>query len=326
MPTDPFEYIWPGIILAQAIYAATELRIADLLDAGPMGIEELARAAEARPVHLNRLLQALSSYGIFHFEPDGRVANSPYSQLLIENRLDSRRACTQFLPAPFLWQPLGKLVHTVRTGEPAFDLVFGEGFFDYLGDHPQASEIFNAMMTQGSAWTTQVLLDAYDFAHYRKLVDVGGGEGALLREILAYTPRLKGVLFDQEQVICHHVVNEELLGRCEIVGGDFFGAIPEGGDAYLLNGVLHNWLDDEAIAILRNVRRAIPPDGTLLLLESLVDRDPHDTAVSDLLMMVIGGRERSESTFRKLIERAGFEVYRVIPMQGGMSLIECKPV
>lgn len=326
MPTDPFEYIWPGIILAQAIYAATELRLADLLDAGPMSIEELAHAAEARPAHLGRLIQALSSYGIFAFEADGRVTNSPYSQLLIANRLDSRRACTQFLPAPFLWQPLGKLVHTVRTGEPAFDLVFGEGFFDYLGQHPEASEIFNSMMTQGSAWTTQVLLDAYDFAHYRKLVDVGGGEGALLREILAYTPRLKGVLFDQDQVIEHHVINSELLERCEVVGGDFFGVIPEGGDAYLLNGVLHNWLDDEVIAILRNVRRAIPPQGTLLVLESLVDRDPQDIAISDLLMMVIGGRERSEATYRRLSERAGFELYRVIPMQGGMSLLECKPV
>ena len=322
---DPFETIWPGIILAQAIYAASELQIADVLANTAMHVDKLADAIGARPEYLTRLLRALSNYDIFEFLYDGKVGNTDLSARLFTNRPDSRRPVTQFLAAPFIWRALGEMTHTVKTGETAFDRVFGQGFFSYLATHPEAGLAFNTMMTQGAAWTIHALLEAYEFQHFKKLVDVGGGEGAVLRDILISTPKLHGVLFDQPQVIANHVIDDDLMGRCEVAGGDYFDALPEGADVYLVNNVLHNWEDQEAVAILRTVRRSIVHEGTLLIIENLYEKTAGDVGVSDLLMMTIGGRERSEEAYKKLIEEAGFELFRTVPLDG-VSLIECRPV
>ena len=181
-------------------------------------------------------------------------------------------------------------------------------------------------MTQGIAWTTPALLDAYDFSRFEQLVDVGGGEGALLRDILVATPRLHGVLFDLPQVVARasEILTDDIAARCQIVGGDFFDAIPKDADAYLLKGVIHDWPDDDAARILRNTRRAIRPDGTLLLIEGIVDSTARPVGVMELLMLVIGGRERSEAEFRSLLGSVEFSLARIIPT-GTSSLIECHP-
>jgi hypothetical protein len=230
------------------------------------------------------------------------------------------------LPAPFLWRPLGDLYESVRTGEPAFQRVFGQRFFEYLATHPGDAAVFNAAMTQGIAWSTPALLAAYDFSRFERLVDVGGGEGALLRDILAATPRLRGLLFDLPAVVAGAggILAGEIAARCEIVGGDFFDSVPEGADAYLLKGVIHDWPDDDAARILRNTRRAIPAGGTLLVVEP-IDSGARPAGLSDLLMLAIGGRDRSETEFRALLAAAGFELTRLIPTEAS-SVIECHPV
>jgi O-methyltransferase domain/Dimerisation domain len=208
MPTNPIEYIWPGIIAAQAIYVATKLRIPDLLASGPQTVAELASNCGAHPATLERLLRALASIEMFALTPDGHFCNTPLSEVLRADHPQSHRDGALFLPAPFLWRPLGDLFESVRTGESAFQRIFGQRFFEHLADHPADASVFNAVMTEGIAWTIHALLAAYDFSHFEQLVDVGGGEGALLRDILAATPKLKGVLFEVHPAKARGGLNE----------------------------------------------------------------------------------------------------------------------
>ena len=327
MPTNPMEYVWPGIIAAQAIYVAAKLRIADLLASGPKTIAELASESGTHPPTLERLLRALSTLEMFAPASDGRFRNTPLSEMLRSDHPQSQREGALFLPARFLWLPIGELFESVRTGEPAFRRIFGQPFFEYLAAHPADAAAFNNAMTQGIAWTTPALLEAYDFSRFEQLVDVGGGEGALLRDILVATPRLHGVLFDLPQVVARasEILTGDIAARCQIVGGNFFDAIPKDADAYLLKGVIHDWPDDDAARILRNTRRAIRPDGTLLLIEGIVDSTARPVGLMELLMLVIGGRERSEAEFRSLLGSVDFSLARIIPT-GTSSLIECHPV
>jgi hypothetical protein len=321
------EYIWPGIIAAQAIHAAAKLRIPDLLSSGPKTIAELASESGAHPPTLERLLRVLATFEVFATTPDGRFRNTPLTEVLRTDHPDSQRDGAMLLPASFLWRPLGELYESVRTGEPAFQRIFGQNFFEYLNAHPDDAAVFNTVMTQGVAWTTPALLTAYDFSRFERLVDVGGGEGALLRDILAATPRLHGVLFDLPQVVASasEMLKGDSAARCQIVGGNFFDSVPEGADAYLLKGVIHDWPDDDAMKILRNTRCAIRPDGTLLLVEGIVDLAGHPVGPMELLMLVIGGRERTEAEFRSLLAATGFSLTRIIPTEAS-PLIECRPV
>jgi hypothetical protein len=201
MPTNPIEYIWPGILAAQAIHVASKLRIPDLLASGPKTIAELASNCGAHPPTLERLLRALASLEMFAPTPDGHFRNTPLTEVLRTDHPQSQRDGALFLPATFLWRPLGELYESVRTGEPTFPVIFGQRFFEYLADHPEDASLFNSAMTQGIAWTTPALLAAYDFSRFERLVDVGGGPGALLRDILTANPSLHAALFDLPQLV-----------------------------------------------------------------------------------------------------------------------------
>lgn len=326
MPTNPLDYIFPGAIAAQAIYAAVKLGLPDLLSAGPKTATELASKCGAHPATLERLLRALTSLGMFERTAGGSYGNTPLTEVLRTNHPQSQRDGAMFLTAPFLWRPLGELAESVRTGEPAFERVFGQSFFEYLAGHPDDAALFNRVMTHGVAFTSPALLKAYDFSRFERLVDVGGGQGALLRDILAANPRLKGVLFDLPQAVAgaDEILRGEIAARVQVVGGSFFDSVPEGADAYIMKGVIHDWEDEDAARILGCVRRAIRADGTLVLVESLVDSVERPAGLADLLMLVIGGRERTEADFRRLLASAGFALARVIPTEAS-SLIKAHP-
>ncbi len=326
MPTKPLEFIYPGILAAQAIHTAVKFRIPDLLRSDPRTASELALACGAHAPTLERLLRALTSIGIFVRTPEGRYRNSPFTEVLRTDHPQSLSSECMFLPAPFMWRPLGELFESVQTGEPAFERVFGQHFFAYLADHPEDAANFNRVMTQEIIWTIPALLRAYDFARFKLLVDVGGGHGVFLSQLLKAIPGLQGVLFDQPHVMAEsaELLKGDVAARIKIVGGSFFDVVPKGGDAYLLRRVIHDWEDADAVKILDNVRRAMGTGGTLLLVEGLVDSAVNPAGLMDLMMLVLGGRERTEADFQTLLQSAGFSINRIIPA-GAYSLIECHP-
>jgi O-methyltransferase/methyltransferase family protein len=320
-----------GFMRTQAISVAARLGIADLVGEAPKTVDELAVATRTHSVSLRRLLQCLASRGIFTEDPEGRYQNTPMSSTLRSDDPRSVRTIAIMYGAPFFWRPWGEMYEAVVTGQPSFDRVFGASFFDYLSGHSEDASIFDAAMSAGALAGLSVIQAVYDFSRFERIVDVGGGHGALLEGILSANPRLHGVLVDLPAVVAGaSALRAGTIGdRCEIVGTDFFVSIPEGGDAYLIKSVLHNWNDDDALRILRNCRRAIRLDGNLILVERVLKpaNEPDDARFMDLNMLVtLKGRERTESDFGTLLRRAGFSLTRLIAMPAAWSIVEAVPV
>jgi len=229
------------------------------------------------------------------------------------------------------WRPWGCLVDSIRTGEAAFSQVFGMSDWEYATTNPGFGELFDDWMSALSQRHEEVILAAYDFSRFDTLVDVGGGHGHLLGAILRATPRLSGVLFDQQHVLQRAVEclpEAHASGRCRAVGGSFFDAIPRGGDAYLLKSIIHDWDDEHALAILRNVHMAMPTGGTLVLIEQILPECQVlgvSQAIADLNMLVLmQGKERTRAEFSALLETAGFRLARVLSTDSEMSILEGK--
>jgi SAM-dependent methyltransferase len=324
------QLLWPGAMAAQAVHVVAKLGIADLLGSDPKTASELATEANVHVPSLARFLRAITSLGFFAEDADGRFTHTPLSETLRRDHQDSIRRWALMLGAGFVWQPCGRLYESIQSGRCAFDRVFGEPFFQYLATHPDDAAVFNAAMSSMPSYITSVV-DAYDYSQFGRIVDVGGGHGVLLQGILSRHPDVRAVLFDLPPVVegAAELRRSPAGARCDIVGGDVFEGVPEGADAYLLSGIIHDWPDDAALKILRNCRRAIRQDGTLLLFETVLtpsaSTEPQQ-ALMDLMMMVLtSGKERSESDFRALLRDAGFSLTRVIPTQGA-SILEGRPV
>jgi len=225
----------------------------------------------------------------------------------------------------------GELMHSVTTGESAFPKVYGQSRFEQLGADPAAQADFDAAMAGTVERELGPVVTAFDFSRHRLVVDVGGGNGALVASILAANPGVEAILYEQPQVLAgaERLLSERgLLDRCRLVAGSFFDSVPSGGDVYVLSHIVHDWADDAALKILRNCRRAMPASSTLLLLESVVP--PHGTpspvALFDVNMLVmLGGKERTEAEFRELLRAAGFNLNRVAPLTERRSIVEARP-
>lgn len=324
------QIIWPGAMAAQAMYAAAKLGIADALKDGPRAIDDLAHATETHGPSLRRLLRALTSLGVFAESTEGKFKNTDLSDSLRSDHPESVRAWAIFLGAPFIWKTWMDLCETVRTGQPAANRVYGKPFFAHLAEHSDDAAVFNAAMSAGSDMIGPLIVSAYDFSRFQHIVDVGGGHGALLHAILSTNPDLHGLLYDLPAVIAGAALLRRgpIAGRCELLGGDFFEAVPGGADAYVLKGIIHDWNDDDALTILKNCRRAIRHDGRLLLLETILEPSNESDLgkFMDVLMLtLVGGRERTEADFRTLLREAGFSLTRIIPA-GPSSIIESQPM
>jgi SAM-dependent methyltransferase len=322
------QLLWPGGVAVQAIHIAARLGLADLVAAGPKTVVELSEATRTHRTSLARLLRALMSLGIFAEDASGRYAQTPLSDALRADHSESIRPLAMMLGARFIWEPVGRLDETIRTGQAAFERVHSAPFFRYLANNQEDAAVFNAAMSSMPSYIAGAV-HAYDFSKFRRIVDVGGGHGALLAAILEANPQTRGVLLDLPTVIAgaSALRREEIAARCELVAGDFFDGVPEGADAYVLKGIIHDWNDEAAVEILRSCRRAIRPDGRLILLETvLTGSDDPARALMDLLMMALtSGRERTEIEFRSLLDEAGFSLTRVITAPGH-SILESRPV
>lgn len=327
------ELAW-GYRVSQALFVAAKLGVADHLSAGPKRVAVLARLCGADPSALERLLRALASVGVFRAVSRGSWAHTPLSRCLIERHHSSVRNAT------IMWmndhyRAWGDLLHSIRTGGPAFPRATGDSFYDFLRRDRRAATRFNAAIAELTSHEARDVVPDYDFRGARTIVDVGGGQGDLLAAILRSRPEASGVLFDQAPVIRaarKHLRREAVTGRIRCVSGDFFRSVPRGADLYLLRWVIHNWNDRDAARILRNCRKAMPRRGRLLVIEELLP-DPArvgwshaSAALGDLNMLVLlGGRERTRAEYRRLLLRAGLRPSRWVTGVG-YGIIEALPL
>jgi hypothetical protein len=316
-----------GVWTAQALWAAAYLGVADQLADGPKTREDLAAATGTLPGPLYRVLRSLACLGIFSEEADGRLANTPASEMLRSDVPGSVRDYVIFVGQPWHIAAYGEILHSLRTGKPSAERVVGGTIWDFLARDAEQARIFNAGMTGIIAGSAEGVRQTYDFAGIRTLVDVGGGHGVLLATVLAANPSLRGVLFDLPHVVegaGAHFARLGVADRATRVGGDFFQEVPR-GDAYVMSHIIHDWDDERATAILRTIRRAAEPDARLLLVETVV---PPGNAFSfakllDLEMLALpGGVERTEAEYRALLQAAGFRPTRVLETPAFSNIVE----
>lgn len=317
--------------LSQAIYAAAKLGVADLLEDEPLSAEALAQALGADREGIYRLLRALAPSGVFRQLDDGRFAQTPLSAALRSDADGSLRGFVLYVGSPEHRAHWSRLDAAVRTGKDAIPALRGMPFFDYVQRDRDFGSVFDGAMTSVSDLAQRAVLSAYDFAPYRSIVDLGGGQGRLLSAILAGFPRARGVLYDLPEVVvgaADVLARAGVASRCTVESGSFFEHVPRGGDAYLLKHIVHDWADAHACAILRNVRAACMPDSRLLLIESVLPEDgtPHPAKLFDLEMLLsVGGRERTEREFRSLLARADFALERIVPTASPLAILEARP-
>ena len=321
-----------GPRVAQAISVAARLGLADLLDAGSRTPAELAASTATNPDALRRMLRTLAGAGIFEEEASGRFRLTPLAGPLRSTAPDSISAYAVMAGERWIWQALGAMEHTVRTGEPAFDHVFGMPLFDYYVKHPAAGRVSVEGLRSVGRGEDAAVASAYDFSRATTVVDLGGGQGGLLATILRAATEARGTLFDLPHVMDVARRQFEQAGvatRVRLETGDFFKSVPAGGEVYLLRKVLHDWDDDKARAILRACRSAMTASARLLIVETLVapGNTPCHAKDLDLLMLVYtGGRERTEQEYRELLDATGFALERTLATASTMSIIEAKPV
>jgi len=321
-----------GAWVAQALCVAAQLGIADELQLGPKSSEALAETTHTDASALYRLLRTLASVGVFAEGEDRAFGLTPLAELLRSNTPNSLRAFAIMLGAEWHWRTWGEALYSVRTGRPAFDSIFGTPVFEYYAEHPDAARVASEGLASRSRLENTAIVAAYEFGVATSIVDVGGGQGALLLSILGANPGARGLLFERSQVIAMARSLVESAGgaaRCDLVPGDFFTSVPAGHDVYLLKKVIHDWDDERAGMILRNCRVAMRPGARLLVLETVVPsgNEPSFAKLLDLLMLVYaGGRERTAGEYRELLGSAGFQLRRVLPTASGLSVLEAVPL
>jgi O-methyltransferase domain/Dimerisation domain len=333
-PTGVLRHLSTGFWISQAIAVAADLGIADHLQHGAKSCAELAHAVGVHAGALYRLLRGIASVGIFAEDEQGRFTLTPLATLLLTDGPGSWRSAAILNGKPWAWQPWGALAYSVKTGQPAFEHIFGKGFDTYLAQHRDAAAIFQAFMNVATAEEAMAVAPVYDFSGLTTVVDVGGGRGALLAAILKRNPHLRGILFETPQVIADApplLAAQGVADRCELVAGDFFQTLPMGADAYLLKWILVSWDDEQSVSILQNCRRALGSRGKLLVIERIIPpgNEPFFGKLADLnLLVMYQGRHRTEGEYRSLFAHAGFELSRVIPTNSPteFSVIEGRPI
>ncbi|MGH3867587.1 MAG: methyltransferase [Pseudonocardiaceae bacterium] len=336
-PTQPLPWVTMrrlgmGGFVSQAISVFARLGVADALAAGPRDAEEIAELVGAHGPTLYRLLRALGDVGVVTELENRRFVLTPLGEVLRSDVPGSFRAWGAWIEIPFSRDAWTGLYETIRTGETAFDRVHGVKFFDYLAEHPEDAAVFDAAMTSVSTSETVAIAHTYDFTRFGTIVDVGGGRGGLLTAILAANPHLQGMLFDVPAVAAgasEEISGTEVADRCKVVSGDFFDSVPEGADAYLLSNVIHDWDDDHAARILSTCRTAMAETACVLVVDLVLPEDGQPSAgkLEDLGMLVLtGGRERTEAEYRALFGRAGFRLTRIVPSTCRFSLVEGFPI
>jgi O-methyltransferase domain/Dimerisation domain len=315
---------------SQLVYVAAKLGIADVLVDGPLTVEEIAARVGAHPAYLKRVLRALASLGVFAADPHGRFHLTRLAQTLRSDHPESLRDFALMLVDDYNWSAWGALEHAVKTGNTAFEHVHGSPAFPWMQAHPEKEKIFSASMASISVMENAAVARSYAFGKLGKVVDVGGAHGHLLATILRSYVKLRGVLFDQPQVIAEaakagYTTAPDVGSRCEVVSGDFFESVPPGADGYVLKYIMHDWDDDKCVRILQNCRKAMGDDGRVLVVDHVVaagNRFDWGKLVDINMMVMLGSKERTKDEFRQLFTRAGLRLKRIIRTGSSVSILE----
>ena len=308
-----------GYRVTQALHVVAVLGIADLLVEGPRSSEELAALTACNPDAIYRLMRALARSGVFEELEDRRFALTPLGDPLREDHERSLRYQAIFSGSSYLWAAWAELEQTIRSGENAFERVHGKNAWQYRAEHPNDSAVFDAWMTSQTGAVNAAIVNGFDFSRFAHVVDVGGGHGALLAAILETNPEAQGTLFDQKHVVADAPTRE----RMRTVAGSFFESVPSGGDAYVLKSVIHDWADEEAVAILRACAAVLSGDARLLLIERDLD-DPVSAWMDMQMLAMLGGRERTADEYAQLLETVGLHYVGETTLGGGFALFEAK--
>jgi hypothetical protein len=324
-----------GHIPVQLACAMAGLGLADLLADGPMTVDELSAAAKARPDLLRRLVRGLADIGLVTLEDDDRVSATEMGALLRSGTVGSMRELALYRGGPS-YTSWGKLEHTVRTGEPAFEAALGAPFFSYMRDHPEDGAAFDGGMTRLSLDIIDEALARYDFSVARRILDVGGGRGHFAAAVLEAHPQLEGAVLDLPERIGAadaYLRGRGLGERCAAIGGNFFDSVPVGYDVHILKWILHDWNDASCRQLLAQCRAALPADGRLLVVELLLpdgaaaDGRLRPAIQTDLFMLVnfADSRERSLDEYERLLGDCGFALEQAIALPSSFSVLDFRP-
>jgi O-methyltransferase domain/Dimerisation domain len=315
-------------LAAQALYVAAKLGVADHLTEKPLPIHELAARTKTHERALYRILRSLAGVGIFA-ETDPKVfALTPYAELLRSEVPHSLRNGVIFMGEEWHGRVWNNMLYSVQTGKPAWGHVHGAEVFDYFAANPEQAEVFNRAMTDNSIGIAPLIAEAYDFSGFATLADIAGGHGYLLAQVLKAFPNVNGILFDMPSVISGAgglLEKEGVAARVETVAGDFFASVPRGADAYMMKHIIHDWDDERAIKILSNIAAAMPDDGKVLIIETVVPagNEPHYSKLLDLEMLASpGGVERTAEEYGELLSAAGLRLTRIIATPSPYSIVE----
>jgi hypothetical protein len=307
---------------SRCLHVIAEVGVADALGDQPQSTEALAKATGTQPQPLYRVLRLLASVGIFEWN-HGAWQHTDASRFLRSDHPASLRDYVRMIGLPVFWDALGDLDHSLRTGEPAFVKHHPEGVFAYLTTRPEERRLFDSAMTAKSHGDIAAILPAYDFSQFPTIADIAGGRGHLLRAILKSSPKTQGILFDQPHVVAE--VTPDQGEKLTVIGGSFFADSMPKADAYLLMNIIHDWPDAESIKILSAIRRAMPPNARVLIIETVVPPTPgpHLSKELDIAMMALpGGMERTQEEYASLAAKSGLRLQRLVDTMSPYSILE----
>ena len=313
---------------SRVVYVAAKLNLADYLADGPKKADALAGPTGTHARSLYRIMRTLSSLGIFAEDAEHRFSLTPLGESLKRGAPGSAHATIVTLGSEWVWQGFEQLLYSVQTGKSACEKVLGEPAFDWLAKHPEEASLFSETMIGFHGMEPPAVAAAYDFSEIGTLVDVGGASGNLITTILAAHSRPRGILFDLPHVVKDApalIKSRGLDNRIAIESGSFFDAVPTGGDAYTLSHIIHDWSEGQCLTILGNCRKAMNPDGRVLIIEMVLPEgnEPHPGKMLDLMMLVgPAGEERTAPEYRELLGKAGLRLTRVVPTQSPVSVVE----
>ena len=318
--------------VSRIVYAAAKLGLADHLAAGPRSAAELAGPLKLHAASLHRLMRTMASLELLAERPEQRFALTALGEALKTGAPSSARASLLMIGSRWYQSSFEEFIHALETGRTGFEKAHGMGLFDYLAKHPEEASLFSDAMVGLHSGEPPAVAAAYDFSNFDTVVDVGGATGNMLAAILTRHTRPRGVLFDRPHVVKDApalLAEKGVSDRVAIVAGDFFATVPAGGDAYVLSHIIHDWNADQCLTLLGHVRKAIKPAGRLLIIEIVLTEGdaPHPGKMLDIVMLVVtGGQERTESEYRALLAKTGFQLSRVVPTASAVSVVEAVPI